>query len=99
MASAANPLPPPPGQDANTPSAPPTSPMAASPAPAQDSGGSNTSTQLVIGIIKGLRSLSKMIPGAAPGVAKINDIFQSEVMPQVMKGQSPGEPAAPPNAG
>ena len=73
--------------------------MGASPAPPQDQGAGGQTTQLVIGVIKGLRAIAKSVPGAAPGVAKINDIFQQEVMPQVMKGATPGEPQAPPNAG
>lgn len=95
MASASM-LPPPPGQGAS-PSpqgGSPTTPGAS--APAQGSPATDQKTQLVIGIIKGLRALAQAAPSASPGIQKINDIFQSEIMPKLMEGQASGEPQAPP---
>jgi len=86
-------LPPPPGQDAPSGGSP-TTPGAS--APAQGNPATDQKTQLVIGIIKGLRALAQAAPSASPGIQKINDIFQSEVMPKLMESQSPGEPQAPP---
>lgn len=87
-------LPPPPGQDAPSGQPPSSTPGAA--APAQSSPATDQKTQLVIGIIKGLRALAQAAPSASPGIQKINDIFQSEVMPKLMESQSPGEAQAPP---
>ena len=88
-------LPPPPGTATPSGGAP-TTPGAS--APAQPSPGTDQKTQLVIGIIKGLRALAQAAPAASPGIQKINDIFQSEVMPKLMESQQPGEAQAPPTA-
>jgi hypothetical protein len=88
-------LPPPPGQgDSPSQGSAPTTPGAS--APAQGSPATDQKTQLVIGIIKGLRALAQAAPSASPGIQKINEIFQSEVMPKLMESQQPGESQAPP---
>lgn len=53
----------------------------------------------MIRIIRDLRSVATASPAAAPGVQKINDIIQSEIMPKLMESQQPGEPQAPPTGG
>ena len=94
MASASQLPPPPPGPGQAPSGGAPTTPGAS--APAQASPATDQKTQLVIGIIKGLRALAQAAPSASPGIQKINDIFQSEVMPKLMEGQSSGETQAPP---
>jgi hypothetical protein len=37
-----------------------------------------------------------MFPAAVPGVTKVNDIIRNEIMPKIMAGAKPSEPAAPP---
>ena len=96
MASAAT-LTPPPGTDAPPPGAAPTSP-GASPAPPQQSSAQGT-TQVVINFIHAARALAMAIPKNSPAVQKINDIIKSELMPELMQSQRPGEPMAPPTAG
>ena len=98
MASAPQ-LTPPPGQSAPpSPDANPTSPTAASPAPAQPSSAQGN-TRLVIAAVSALRALAQAVPGASPGIQKINDILRNEVMPKLMQSQQTGEPMAPPTAG
>lgn len=97
MASAST-LPPPPGADSQAPpSGAPTTPPAAAPASAQP--GSPNGTSMAVEVARGLIAIAKAFPGAAPGVAKINDILRSEVMPALMQHTQPGEPAAPPTNG
>lgn len=97
MASAPT-LSPPPGQSAPPPdNAAPTTPGAA-PAPAQPSSAQG-STRLVIAAVSALRALAQAVPGASPGVQKINDILRNEIMPKLMMSQQTGEPMAPPTGG
>jgi hypothetical protein len=94
-------LPPPPGGDTGqsaVPQPPPT-PQVGSPSAPEPAPQSNMMSNKVIGIIQDLRSLARAIPGAAPGIAEINEIFSSKVMPAIMAHQRPGEPAAPPMGG
>jgi hypothetical protein len=94
MASAPQ-LTPPPGTDAPPSGATPTTPTAASPAPGQPSS-ADGNTKLVIAAVSALRALAQAVPGASPGIQKINDILRNEVMPKLMANQQTGEPQAPP---
>lgn len=91
MGSTPTALPPPPGVDQTTP----TTPVAASPAPAQPSPAIQTGTQMMISVVTTLRAIAKAFPEAAPKVAEANNIMQ-EIMSSMMQHQAPGEPAAPP---
>jgi len=88
------PPPSPPGQADSAPQAP-TSPAAASPSPAQPSPATQQGTQMVLGIIRDLRSLAKAYPEAAPHITQINDLMR-KVMASMMQSAQPGESAAPP---
>ena len=94
MASPSMMPPPPPGQDDSAPQTP-TSPAAASPSPAQPSPAAQQGTQLVLGVIRDLRSIAKAYPEAAPHITQINDLMR-KVMAAMMQSSQPGEAAAPP---
>ena len=76
----------------------PTSPVAASPAPAKPSPQMQSGTQDVLKVVELLRGIAKSYPKAAPFVSQINDLMP-KVMSALMEDAQPGEPAAPPTAG
>jgi len=84
----------PPGSEDSAPQAP-TSPTAASPSPAQPAPATNQGTQLVLGVIRDLRSIAKAYPEAAPHITQINDLMR-KVMQSMMQSAQPGEAQAPP---
>jgi len=97
MATASSSLTPPPGID-DQDSQSPTSPAAVSPAPPEPAQGMQGGTQMVIGVVQGLRAIAKAFPATAPDIAQINDLMRG-VMSKMMASQQTGEPAAPPQGG
>jgi hypothetical protein len=97
MATASSALTPPPGMDDQSQQNP-TSPAAASPAPPEPAQGMQAGTQMVIGVVSGLRAIAKAFPATAPDIAQINDLMR-QVMAKMMSSQQTGEPAAPPQGG
>jgi hypothetical protein len=55
-------------------------------------------TQMLIGVVQGLRAIAQAFPTTAPKIAEINNLMR-EVVPLMMEAQQTGEPMAPPNAG
>lgn len=97
MASTPAAMPPPPAADDGSASqASPTSPPAASPAPATPSPAMQQGTQMMLQVVNGLRAIAKAFPGASPSVAKINELIRGEIMPAIMAHADQGEPSAPP---
>ena len=99
MSAAASPMAsmtPPPGADSGSPpdSAAATQP-GASPAPAQPNPAMQQGTQLVIGVVNGLRAIAKAYPKAAPKVTEMLAGMR-EILPLIMQSQAPGEVQAPP---
>jgi hypothetical protein len=56
-------------------------------------------TRMMLDVVNGLRAIAKAFPGAAPGVAEINEIIRGKLMPAIMQSAEPGEPQAPPTGG
>ena len=52
-------------------------------------------TQLVIGVVNGLRAIARAYPKAAPIVTEMNAKMR-ELLPIIMQSQAPGEVQAPP---
>lgn len=97
MATSPAAMPPPPGVDQSTAPAP-TSPTAAAPAPAKPSPQMQQGTQIMLGVVNGLRDFAKMFPGASPYVQQMNDLAR-QAMRAMMESAEVGEPAAPPITG
>jgi hypothetical protein len=93
MASAPTLAPPP--SNGDSPNAPTTTPVAASPSPEQPSPAVQQGSKDLIEIVQRLRGIAKAYPQAAPIVAQMNEQM-SELMRIIMQNQTPGEPAAPP---
>jgi hypothetical protein len=94
--SSMSPMTPPPGQSGGAPPADsPATQQGAPPAPASPNPAMQQGTQLVIGVVNGLRAIAKAYPKAAPIVTDINARMR-ELLPIVMQSQSPGEVQAPP---
>ena len=98
MSAAASPMAsmtPPPGADSGSPPDSPATQPGASPAPAQPNPAMQQGTQLVIGVVNGLRAIAKAYPKAAP---KITEMLAGmrEILPLIMQSQAPGEVQAPP---
>lgn len=93
MASSPSPLPPPPSAGADQTA--PTTPPAASPAPATPAPQMQQGTQMVMLVVQGLRAIAKGFPAAAPAVAEANDVMR-KVMAAMMESQGTGEAQAPP---
>jgi hypothetical protein len=51
---------------------------------------------MALAAVQTLRQLGQLFPAAVPAVTKINDIIRNEMMPKIMAGSKPTEPAAPP---
>jgi hypothetical protein len=92
-ASSMSTVPPPPGGP--LPQPPPNGADAA-PAPAAPSPQLDQGSKLALNVVQTLRQLGQMFPAAVPGVTKVNDIIRNEIMPKIMAGAKPSEPAAPP---
>jgi hypothetical protein len=90
-----SPMTPPPGQDSGAPPDSPATQQGAPPAPATPNPAMQKGTQLVIGVVNGLRAIAKAYPKAAPIVSDIQGRMR-ELLPIVMQSQSPGEAQAPP---
>jgi len=94
---ASSPLPAPPGQDpgASAGAAPPTAPLAVTPAPAQPNPQMQQAMGMVVRITAASRALSQQFPELAPLSKQVDDIARQMLM-KVSQNQQPGEPAAPP---
>jgi hypothetical protein len=92
MAAAASPMPPPPG---GAPPSAPTSPVAASPAPAKPSPQLEKGSQLVIAAVQAHRAIAQQFPATAPIMSQINDLMRQAQL-KMMQGAQPSEAPAPP---
>lgn len=92
-ASSLSTVPPPPG---GPPPQPPPNGADAAPAAAQPSPQLDQGSKLALQCVQTLRQLGSLFPAAVPAITKVNDIIRNEMMPKIMAGSKPSEPAAPP---